>query len=202
MKILIATGNAHKFKELTHILPAKLKDGTPIEYVSLAAFADLVLPPETGSTLEANAEMKAVYAARETGLTAISDDTGLEVDALNGAPGVYTARFAGEHANAEDNNRKLLTELENLPEPQRTARFRTVACLASNYGSVQTFEGVLEGHITLAPKGQNGFGYDPLFRVSEKTLAELTAQEKNQISHRAKAFRQLAEHLSLLKERK
>ena len=100
MKILVATGNPHKFKELVHILPATLKNGTQVKYLSLADFDNLELPPETGNSLEANAEQKAVFAARATGLPALSDDTGLEVDALHGQPGVYTARYAGEHADA------------------------------------------------------------------------------------------------------
>ncbi len=201
MKILIATGNPHKFKELVRILPARLTDGTPVEYVSLKDFTNLELPPETGSSLDANAEQKAVFAAHATGLTALSDDTGLEVDALNGAPGVYTARYAGESAGAEDNNRKLLAEMEGIPAEKRTARFRTVACLATPHGSVQTFEGVLEGFIAEGHRGTNGFGYDPLFLVgnTQKTLAELTEEQKNTLSHRAKAFTQLASHLSFIK---
>lgn len=204
MKILIATGNPHKFRELKNILPAKLKDGTPVQYLSLKDFANLELPPETGSSLEANAEQKAVFAAGETGLTTLSDDTGLEVAALNGAPGVYTARYAGEHAEAEDNNRKLLAELDNKPLNERAARFRTVACLATPHGRVQTFEGRLDGFIGFGYRGENGFGYDPLFLVgnTKKTLAEMTAVQKNNISHRAQAFNQLAKYLVLLKDRK
>ena len=204
MKILIATGNPHKFKELVHILPAKLKNGTPIEYVSLADFKGLTLPPETGNTLEDNAEIKAVYAARESGMPALSDDTGLEVKFLHGAPGVHTARYAGEHADADDNNRKLLSALEGQLLPARAASFRTVACLATPQGRVQLFDGTLEGFIGFGYKGENGFGYDPIFLVgnSQKTLAELTEREKNQISHRAKAFKKLADHLVLLKNKK
>lgn len=204
MKILVATGNPHKFKELVHILPATLKNGTQVKYLSLADFDNLELPPETGSSLEANAEQKAVFAARATGLPALSDDTGLEVDALNGHPGVYTARYAGEHADADDNNRKLLAELDGTLLPERTARFHTIACLAMPHGSVQTFEGKLEGFIGFGYRGNNGFGYDPLFLVgnTKKTLAEMTEAEKNKISHRAQAFNKMAEHLMLLKERK
>lgn len=200
MKVLIATGNPHKFKELTSILPVTVKSGEPIEYVSLLSAGDLTLPLETGDTLEANAELKAVYAAKETGLVCISDDTGLEVDFLKGAPGVYTARYAGENANAEDNNRKLLLALDGQLLPQRTARFRTVACLATPQGQVQTFEGVLEGFIGFGYRGENGFGYDPIFLVdhTQKTLAELSENEKNKISHRAKAFNQLAKYLITL----
>lgn len=203
MKILIATGNPHKFKELTAILPDRLTNGAPVEYLSLADFDNLELPPETGSSLEANAEQKAVFASKATGFTALSDDTGLEVDALNGRPGVYTARYAGEHADADDNNRKLLAELDGTLLPQRTARFRTVACLATPHGGVQTFEGKLEGFISFEYRGENGFGYDPLFLVgnTQKTLAEMTEDQKNKISHRAQAFGKMAKHLALLKDR-
>ncbi len=204
MKILIATGNPHKFKELIAILPAQLNNGTPVQYLSLADFDDLQLPPETGNTLEANAEQKAAFAAKATGLPALSDDTGLEVDALNGQPGVYTARYAGEHADADDNNRKLLTALDGTLLPQRTARFRTVACLATPHGNVQTFEGKLEGFISFGYRGENGFGYDPLFLVgnTQKTLAEMTEEQKNRVSHRAQAFNKMAQHLALLKDGK
>lgn len=204
MKILIATGNPHKFKELVHILPAKLKNGTPIEYVSMADFKGLSLPPETGNTLEDNAEIKAIYAARESGLPAVSDDTGLEVKFLHGAPGVHTARYAGEHADADDNNRKLLAALEGQLLPERAASFRTVACLATPQGRVQTFDGTLDGYIGFGYRGENGFGYDPIFLVgdTQKTLAEMTEKEKNKISHRAKAFKKLADHLVLLKNKK
>lgn len=204
MKILIATGNRHKFEELIQILPSRLADATPVEYLSLQDFENLELPPETGSSLDANAEQKAVFAARETNLPALADDTGLEVDALSGAPGVYTARYAGEHAGAEDNNRKLLAELEGIAPQKRSARFRTIACLATPHGSIQTFEGKLEGFIATSCRGENGFGYDPLFLVgnTQKTLAELTDKQKNAISHRAQAFNKLAENLVLLKNKK
>ncbi|MCQ2410242.1 MAG: RdgB/HAM1 family non-canonical purine NTP pyrophosphatase [Elusimicrobiaceae bacterium] len=198
MKILIATGNPHKLKELLGVLPTKTRRGTPLQYVSLADFSGLHLPPENGQTLEENAALKAVYAARKTGLAAISDDTGLEVDALNGAPGVYTARYAGAQADDDDNNRKLLSALEHKQLPQRTARFRTIACLATPEGQTCTFEGTLEGFIGFGYRGTNGFGYDPIFMVDDgkKALAELTETQKNKISHRGKAFRKLAAQLT------
>ena len=201
MKILIATGNPHKFKELSAILPATLKNGTPIEYVSLTQFKGVSLPAETGDTLEANAEIKARYASQATGLPALSDDTGLEVDFLNGAPGVYTARYAGEYADSDDNNRKLLSALEGQLLSERKASFRTIACLATPDGRVQTFEGVLDGYIGFGYRGERGFGYDPIFLVenTQKTLAEMTEEEKNKISHRFRAFQKLAEYLVLLK---
>lgn len=198
MKILIATENPNKLRELRQILPAKLKQGTPLEYVSLQDFKGLNLPAETGSTLEENAAQKALYAAKQTGLMAISDDTGLEVEALNGAPGVHTARYAGENADTDENNRKLLSALEGKLLPQRAARFRTVACLATPQGDVRTFEGVLEGFIGFGYRGNNGFGYDPIFMVEggQKALAELTEAQKNKISHRGKAFKKLAAQLT------
>lgn len=200
MKILIATGNPHKFNELHAILPRKTKTGEAIEYVSLTDAHIASLPPETGSTLTENAELKAVYAAQKSGLPSISDDTGLEVEFLNGAPGVYTARYAGEYADADDNNRKLLAALDGLFLGKRGAKFRTIACLATPQGKVISFEGALDGFIGFGYRGENGFGYDPIFIVAggRKTLAELTDAEKNAVSHRANAFNQLAEHLKVL----
>ena len=201
MKILIATGNPHKFKELSAILPKKQNSGEKIEYVSLADFKGLNLPPETGSTLEENAAIKAVYAAKQTGLPAVADDTGLEVAPLDGRPGVHTARYAGDHADTDENNRKLLAELDGLLLHQRKATFHTVACLALPTGQHLTFDGRLDGYIGFGYRGENGFGYDPLFIVKDttQTLAELTDKEKNAISHRAKAFGQLSEKLKILK---
>ena len=198
MKIVIATENPNKLRELRQILPSKLKQGTPLEYVSLTDFKGLNLPAETGSTLEENAAKKALYAAKQTGLIAISDDTGLEVEALNGAPGVHTARYAGENADTDENNRKLLSALEGKLLAQRAARFRTVACLATPQGDVRTFEGVLEGFIGFGYRGNNGFGYDPIFMVNDgqKALAELSESQKNKISHRGKAFKKLAAQLT------
>ncbi len=200
MKILIATGNKHKFKEIMDLLPRKTKTGEKIEYVSLEDIGGLKLPAETGQTLTENAEIKAIYAAQESGLPAISDDTGLEVEFLDGKPGVHTARYAGEHADAAENNRKLLNELEGLFLGKRAARFRTVACLATPQGKVVSFEGALDGFIGFGYRGENGFGYDPIFIVAgtRKTLAEMTEKEKNAISHRGQAFKQLAAHLQVV----
>lgn len=197
MKILIATANPHKFAELSAILPAKTKSGEEITYISLSE-AGIVLPEETGKTLEENAQLKATFAARSSGLTTISDDTGLEVDFLQGRPGVHTARYAGEQAETADNNRKLLDELEGLFLGKRSARFRTIACLATPDGKTTCCEGSLDGFIGFGYRGENGFGYDPLFIVkgTNKTLAELSEAEKNKISHRAKAFEKLAKVLT------
>lgn len=196
MKIVLATENPHKLSELQAILPAALPDGTPLEYVSMKSFL-LTLPPETGTTLAQNAQIKAAYVAKQTGLMAISDDTGLEVDFLHGAPGVYTARYAGEHGNAAANNQKILEELKGLCPKERTARFRTIACLSRPDGTCELFEGRVEGKIATEYHGQNGFGYDPIFIVEEtgKTFAEMTTQEKNSVSHRGRAFKKLAEFL-------
>ena len=198
LKVLIATENEHKFKEITHILPQATQTGKSIEYVSLKDIGGLRLPEENGISLEENAGIKAVFAAKEANMWAVSDDTGLEVEFLNGRPGVHTARYAGEEADAEKNNRKLLAELEGLFLGKRAARFRTIACLAAPSGKKVFFEGILNGFIGPEYRGKNGFGYDPLFIIegSNKTLAELKDEEKNKISHRAKAFEKLAQHLN------
>jgi XTP/dITP diphosphohydrolase len=152
---------------------------------------------EDGTTCEANAIKKAREIARATCVPAVADDTGLEVDALEGRPGVYAARYAGEHATYEDNCRKLLTELAGVPLVNRKARFLTVAAIAFPSGDVHVTQGSLEGLITEQPIGDRGFGYDPVFFVREfnKTLAQLTIKEKNRISHRAKAFAQMRDWL-------
>ncbi len=152
---------------------------------------------EDGTTCEANAIKKAQSAARFTGLPAIADDTGLEVAALDGRPGVYAARYAGESATYEDNWRKLLRELNGVPVSRRQARFVTAAAIAYPDGRVQMALGTLDGVITEQPRGTGGFGYDPVFLVpeKEKTLAEMTPEEKNQVSHRARAFQRAKELL-------
>ena len=184
-EIVLATRNRHKGEEL-----AALLEGLGIRIRTLADFPDAPEVEEDGATCEANAIKKAREIARATGLTAVADDTGLEVDALGGRPGVYAARYAGEHATYADNCRKLLEELRGVPRTNRTARFITVAAIASPGGDVQVAQGVLPGLITELPVGDRGFGYDPVFMVpdSGKTLAELTPGEKNRISHRSKAF--------------
>lgn len=193
MQILIATGNAHKLSELSRVLPAILPSGEKIEYKSLRDF-NITLPEETGTTLQENAQLKAVYAARQSGLMALSDDTGLEVDFLHGAPGVHTARYAGDNCDTQANNQKLLRALDGVPAEKRTARFVTVACLAWPDGKTHLFEGVCEGHIATDYHGTNGFGYDPIFMVDGlgKCFAELSADEKNAVSHRGRAFKKIA----------
>ena len=196
VQILLATGNSHKLQELTRLLPVSLPSGETIDYKSLHDFK-ITLPEETGKTLAANAQLKALYAARQSQCIALSDDTGLEVDFLQGAPGVHTARYAGEPISTQANNEKLLKALQDVPYEQRTARFVTIACLAWPNGKFQLFEGIAKGHIATDYSGTNGFGYDPIFIVDEagKRFAELNADEKNAVSHRGRAFRKVSNFL-------
>ena len=192
-ELVLATRNRHKGEEL-----AALLSDLDICIRTMDDFPDVPDVIEDGETCEANAIKKARAVSRATGLAAVADDTGLEVDELGGQPGVYAARYAGEHVTYEDNWRKLLRELSGIPHDRRTARFITVAAVASPSGDVQVAEGQLQGFITEEPAGARGFGYDPIFLVPElgKTLAELSPEEKNRISHRAKAFAQVREILS------
>ncbi|WP_434074714.1 XTP/dITP diphosphatase [Moorella naiadis (nom. illeg.)] len=194
-KLVIATKNAGKgeeFRELLEVL------GVEIE--TLADFPGFSLPPETGSTFADNALFKARMTASLTGLSALGDDSGLEVDYLQGAPGIYSARFAGEPTNDGRNNAKLLRLLEGVPREKRTARFRCVLALVTADGDTYLAEGTLEGLITTEPQGHQGFGYDPLFYLPEygQTLAELGAEIKNKLSHRARAVKNLWPVLSRL----
>ncbi|MDD2806324.1 MAG: RdgB/HAM1 family non-canonical purine NTP pyrophosphatase [Elusimicrobiales bacterium] len=186
--LVIATFNPHKLGELRALLP-----GLFPELRALSSFPGAVPAEEDGETLEANALKKALAAARFTGLPALADDTGLEVDALGGAPGVRSARYAGEKASYADNNARLLAALAGVPPAGRAARFACVTALALPSGAVRTARGVLEGRITAAPRGGNGFGYDPLFEVGAgpRTLAEFSDAEKNSVSHRAAALKGL-----------
>lgn len=191
-ELVLATRNPHKGQEL-----AALLGDLHIRIRTLAEFPDTPDVIEDGDTCEANAAKKAREIAEATGLPAVADDTGLEVDALGGRPGVYAARYAGERATYEDNCRKLLEELKGVPKGRRTARFMTVAAVAWPSGLIQVATGTLHGVITERPTGRKGFGYDPVFFVPEvgKTLAELSAEEKNRISHRGKAFAQVRQLL-------
>ena len=193
MKVVLATRNKGKAREIGRIL-----FGSGVEIVSLDEFPGVTLPPETGATMKENALIKARAASIVTGLPALADDSGLEVDFLGGAPGVYSARFAGDGATDEENWRKLLKELEGVPASKRTARFRCVMALVGVDGGERCFEGVFEGVITGEPKGSNGFGYDPVFLIPSKgmTSAELSPDEKNSISHRAKALDALKSYLA------
>lgn len=187
-ELVLATRNPDKGRELGALL-----GGLGIHIRTLAEFPTVPEVEEDGTTCEANAIKKAREVAKSTGLPSVADDTGLEVDALGGRPGVFAARYAGEHATYEDNCRKLLSELEGVPKGARHARFLTVAAIAFPSGAIHVTQGNLEGAITDHPMGDRGFGYDPVFLVPEfgKTLAQLTIDEKNCISHRAKAFAQV-----------
>lgn len=191
MDFLVATHNLKKREELQRILgPLGIRVLTAEE-----AGINLSDVEETGATFEENAFLKADSGCRESGMPCIADDSGLEVDALNGAPGVYSARFAGEHGNDKKNNRLLLEKLQQVPMPQRTARFVSCVCCAFPDGRHFTVRGVCEGRIAFEEHGAGGFGYDPLFLVGEKTFGELTAEEKDRVSHRGNALRQLAKEL-------
>lgn len=185
-QIVLATHNPDKRVEI-----ASLLSDLGITVRSLAEFPQAPVVVEDGETCEANAIKKAKTIADYTGLVAVADDTGLQVDALGGRPGVHAARYAGAEVTYEDNWKKLLRELDGVPVEQRGARFLTVVAIASPFRQeVDTVEGVLNGVIAPRPAGKGGFGYDPVFLVPElgKTLAELAPSEKNRISHRAQAF--------------
>jgi XTP/dITP diphosphohydrolase len=192
-EIVIATHNPDKKKE---IMIALRELGVNI--LSLDSFPEIGEIEETGSTLLENSLIKARTVSAVTGKPAIADDTGLEVDALNGAPGIYSARYAGINVSYEDNVRKLLSEMSKFDMDSRTARFRTVVSFHSSNEELWT-EGVIEGSITMNAIGKGGFGYDPVFRVRKtgKTFAEMTRQEKNRISHRGVALDKMRQ---LLKE--
>ena len=194
-ELVIATFNLHKLEEIKSILPP-----LPLRLRALSEFPGAVPAEEHGLTLEENAGLKAAAAARFTGLWALADDTGLEVDALGGAPGVRSARFAGERADSAANNELLLSKLSGVPPEKRTARFACVVALAGPSGELSFSRGTLEGRIGLSYSGANGFGYDPLFQVGSGpgTLAGLSAAEKNSLSHRARALAGLAPLLERL----
>lgn len=191
--IVIATHNPDKKKE---IMIALHELGVNILF--LDNFPEIGEIEETGSTLLENSLIKARTVSAITGIPAIADDTGLEVDALNGAPGIYSARYAGINVSYEDNVRKLLSEMSSTDMDSRTARFRTVVSFHSQNKELWT-EGVIEGSITMGAIGTGGFGYDPVFRVEQtgKTFAEMTRREKNKISHRGVALEKMCK---LLKE--
>ncbi|MBU2703284.1 XTP/dITP diphosphohydrolase [Sporomusaceae bacterium BoRhaA] len=194
-EIIVATQNAGKVKEISQAMRH-----LPIKVLSLADCGTFPEPIENGGTFEENALLKARYYAALTGKPCLADDSGLEVDSLGKAPGVYSARYAGEHATDKENNHKLLQALAAMPEAKRTGRFRCVLALVESgdlHGFVLTTEGVCEGEILQQPRGEHGFGYDPLFFMPKlnKTLAEVTVEEKNQISHRGQALGKLVDKL-------
>ena len=186
-RFVCATANPHKAEEIRAIL------GDEVEL--LPRPTDVPEVVEDGETLRDNARLKARALCAATGVAAVADDTGLEVDALDGAPGVYSGRFAGEDATYAQNVGKLLAELRDRPGASRTARFRTVALIAHPDGTEVVADGVMEGTIVDVPRGDTGFGYDPVFVPDDgdgRTLAEMTPAEKNAVSHRGRAFRALA----------
>ena len=186
MQILLATNNKGKVKELAELL----KD-EPVQILSLADKPEIKDIEENGKTFAENALVKARTACKLAKMITLADDSGLEVDALDGAPGVYSARYAGEPKNDQRNNEKLLADLQNTAEPHRTARFRCCLAIVTPEGEEALTEGTVEGKILFEPRGSGGFGYDPLFYLPAygKTMAELEIEEKNKISHRAQAFR-------------
>lgn len=193
-KLLLATRNQHKKRELQELLA-----GMEVEILTLEDVDPIPEVVEDGDTFEANAVKKAYETAQASGLLSLADDSGLEVDALQGRPGVYSARFAGEHATDEDNNAKLLELLDCVPDDKRTARFVSVVAICDAAGTVKTVRGECAGTIARIPAGSGGFGYDPLFVPNgyNKTYAELSSAEKNRISHRGAA---LSKALPVLKE--
>lgn len=188
-ELIFATHNANKAKEVKALLPH-----LEVKSLSEIGFHDDI--PETGSKLEENALIKARTIHKATGKACFADDTGLEVEALGGAPGVYSARYAGEEANSENNMDKLLADLDAMTN--RNAQFRTVIAYINSEGKEELFEGSVKGEILKERRGGKGFGYDPIFlpQGEEQSFAEMTAEQKNQLSHRGRAMRKLVEYLS------
>ena len=185
-KLLLATKNAAKVRE--YLLPLQ---GIPYDIVTLSDVGIDVVVRETGETMEENASIKAEAYASASNLTALADDSGLEVDALGGEPGALSARYAGEGISDRERLDFLLSKLSHVPWEQRAARFRCVIAIATLKGAVELCQGECQGIIAFEPRGEGGFGYDPIFFLPElgKTMAELTIEEKNEISHRGKAAR-------------
>jgi XTP/dITP diphosphohydrolase len=193
-RLVVATRNVHKIAELTRILMAAEGVGAGVELVSLPEFPDAPDPAETGCTFAENALIKARAVAAFTGLPAIADDSGLCVDALNGMPGVLSARWAGRHGDDDANLRLVLDQIADVPPGRRGARFICAAVLVAGGSVERVVEGRLEGRLATGPRGTNGFGYDPIFvpEGEERTTAEMAPEEKDAISHRGRAFRALA----------
>ena len=210
-EILLATGNPDKAREMREILgalpalnhqpgPHKGGEKAPIRWRMLSEFPDWPAPVEDGETFLANATLKASHYARLSGLWTVADDSGLEVDALGGAPGVYSARYAGEPSDSLANNAKLVRNLAGIPAERRTARFRCAVVLTDGQRVLASAEGAVEGRIIDQPLGTNGFGYDPHFWVDAfgMTTAQMPSEQKHAISHRGQALRKLAEQLPKL----
>ncbi len=194
-QLLLATSNAGKLREIRHVLA-----GLDVDLATLAEFAGLAEAVEDGLTFEDNAKKKALHYAALTGLWTLADDSGLEVDALGGHPGVNSARFAGPEQDPAANNAKLIAGLRDVPPEKRAARFRCALALADGRRILADASGVIEGLIIDEPRGQNGFGYDPHFLVPDLglTTAELPPEHKNRISHRGQALRNIRSQLEAL----
>lgn len=193
MKLVFATNNLNKLKEVQHLIPKHIQ---LLSLKDINCFEDI---PETKDTIEGNAIQKSEYIKQHYGYDCFADDTGLEVDVLDGAPGVYSARYAGPQRSSEDNMKKILKNLEHITD--RKAQFKTVIALEFR-GEQYLFTGICKGTITREKNGENGFGYDPIFKAEgfEKTFAELSLAEKNHIGHRGKAVDLLVKHLSTFSE--
>jgi XTP/dITP diphosphohydrolase len=190
--LLLATSNKGKIREYKDLF-----QGIPFDIVTLEECGITTEVAEIGKSFEENAALKATTLAAISGLLSLADDSGLEVDALDGEPGPLSHRYAGDNATDADRVIFLLSKLKDVPEMQRTAQFRCVIAIAEPYGRVELCSGICRGIITTAPRGNNGFGYDPIFYIPEleKTIAELTLEEKNLISHRARAAQQARQKL-------
>lgn len=195
MKLVLATNNSGKLREIKTLLA-----GLPVEVTSLKDYPGCPESEEPYETYEENARDKAMVVSNYCQAWALADDSGLEIDALQGRPGVFSARYAGEKVTYEDNNRKVLKELKGIPASDRGARFRCCMVLRSPAGEEFITQGELCGQITEEPQGQNGFGYDPIFWLSDRkqTLAQLSLEEKNQISHRTRALQKMVQVLKKL----
>jgi XTP/dITP diphosphohydrolase len=201
MEIVIASSNMHKIREIKDMLKS-YKGLEKLDILSLHQFPQYQPPDEDGSTFQENAETKALHAAKALNKWVIADDSGLVVSALNGEPGVYSARYAGTDATDAENRQKLLKKIERLDEVDRSAYFECCLSLASANGIKKSVRGQCEGTLLTEERGRNGFGYDPLFVKNEydKTFAELDEKTKNKISHRRKAIEKLSIFLESLKE--
>jgi XTP/dITP diphosphohydrolase len=196
---LLATTNPDKVREIRALMA-----GADVEIVGLDSLPPMDAPEETGTTFAENARLKARYYAKASGMAAIAEDSGLEIDALDGAPGVYAARYAGEGATYADNVDKALRELEGVAPLRRTARFATVVVARTPRGEELVVRGEVEGLIADAPRGTNGFGYDSIFEPLEgdgRTFAQMTADEKHALSHRGRALRALVARVKESEER-
>lgn len=202
--ILLATGNPKKAREMEEILAAAATAGGGVRWKLVSEFPDWPAPVEDAPTFFGNAELKARHYARLSGLWTLADDSGLEVDALDGAPGVRSARYAGEPSNDARNNALLIDRLAGVPSERRTARFRCCVVLSDGNRVLASAEGTVEGRIIDTPRGANGFGYDPHFWVDSvgMTTAEMPSERKHAISHRGQALRALSERLAELLARR